>query len=75
VSIKPKQILSGLTILWVVVVLLEGISSLFRRFYSRGMHGAARAVSGVVHSGKAVVLIALALSNIFLFMRQIDERQ
>jgi len=73
--VKPKQILSGLTILWIAVVILEGASSIFRRFYGRGMRGAARAVSGAVHYGKAAAMIALALSNIFLFMRYFDERQ
>jgi len=73
-NMKPKQILSGLTILWVAVVLLEGISSLFRRVYSRRMNGVARVVSGVVQYGKAAAMIVLAVSNVILFMRHVDER-
>jgi len=73
-NMKPKQILSGLTVLWVAVVLLEGVSSLFRRVYSRRMHGAARAVSGVVQYGKAAAMVVLAVSNVILFMRHVDEQ-
>jgi hypothetical protein len=72
--VKPKHVLSGLTVLWVVVVMLEGVSSLIRAWYSRKMNRAAKALSGSVNYGKTVFMIILAVSNIILFMRHVDER-
>lgn len=68
---KPKKTLAALTVLWVVLVLLEGVSSLIRRWYTRNMGGAARAVSGAVGFGKTAAMIVLAVANILLFMRHI----
>jgi hypothetical protein len=71
---KPKDILTGLTALWVVVVILEGLSSAVRFIYSRKMHAAVRAVSGTVSYAKAAIMIVLAVSNVALFMRHVDDR-
>lgn len=72
--IKPKNILSGLTALWVLVVAFEALSSVFRFLYSRKMHSAVRAVSGAVNWAKAAMLVVLAVSNVVLFMRHVDDK-
>jgi O-antigen/teichoic acid export membrane protein len=71
---KPKDILSALTALWVFVVALEGASSVIRFIYSRKMHMAVRAVSGVVNYAKAALMVILAVSNVMLFMRHVDDK-
>ena len=71
---KPKHVLSGLTVLWIVFVVLEGIASLMHAWYSRKMNAVAKALSGTVHYGKTVFMIILAISNIILFMRHVDDR-
>ena len=70
---KPKKTLTALTALWVLLVLLEGVSSLIRRWYTRNMGGAARAFSGAVGFGKMAAMIVLALSNVLLFLRHVDD--
>ncbi|GBU21837.1 hypothetical protein R80B4_01739 [Fibrobacteres bacterium R8-0-B4] len=70
---KPKKTLAALTALWVLLVFLEGASSLIRRWYSRKMGVAARAVSGVISFGKLTAMIVLALSNVLLFLRHVDS--
>ncbi|MCL2183470.1 MAG: hypothetical protein FWB85_08380 [Chitinispirillia bacterium] len=72
--IKPKNILSGLTVLWVLVVIFEALSSVIRLFYCRKMHTAVKAVSGAVNWAKAAMLIVLAVSNVVLFMRHVDDK-
>jgi len=71
---KPKDILSGLTVLWVLVVILEGLSSVVRFIYSRKMHVAVRAASGAVNYAKAAMMVVLAVSNIMLFMRHVEDK-
>lgn len=71
---KPKDILSALTALWVAVVALEGLSSAVRFLYSRKMHTAVRAASGVVNYAKAALMVVLAVSNVMLFMRHVDDK-
>jgi O-antigen/teichoic acid export membrane protein len=71
---KPKDILSAMTVLWVFVAVFEGISSIIRFWYSRKMHVSIRAVSELVNSIKAVFMVILAISNIMLFMRHFDDR-
>ena len=70
---KPKQVLSGLTILWIVFVVLEGTASLIHSWYSRKMNVAAKVLSGTVNYGKTVFMIILAISNVILFMRHVDD--
>jgi hypothetical protein len=70
---KPKKTLTALTALWVLLVFLEGVSSLIRRWYTRQMGGAARAVSGAVSFGKMAAMIVLAISNVLLFIRHVDD--
>lgn len=72
---KPKDILSVLTVLWVFVVILEGLSSVIRFIYSRKMHAAVRAVSGAVSFVKGASMVILAVSNVMLFMRHVDDRE
>jgi len=69
---KPKKTLTALTALWVLLVFLEGASSLIRRWYTRKMGVAARAVSGVISFGKMAAMVVLALSNVLLFIRHVD---
>ncbi|MCL2219767.1 MAG: hypothetical protein FWB94_07780 [Chitinispirillia bacterium] len=71
---KPKDILSALTVLWVFVVILEGLSSAVRFVYSRRMNVAVRAVSGIVNYAKAAMMVVLAISNVMLFMRHVDSK-
>ena len=73
-KVKPRQILSGLTVLWVLVVILEGMSSWMRALYSRKMNVAFKTLSGAVSYGKAVFMIILAVSNVILFLRHVDDR-
>jgi hypothetical protein len=70
---KPRQTLTALTALWVLLVLLEGVSSLFRRWYARKMGAVARAVSGAVSFGKMASMVVLALSNVLLFLRHVED--
>lgn len=70
---KPKQTLSAMTVLWASLALLEGVSSLIRRWYTRKMGTAARAVVGVVGFGKMALMILLALANAALFLRHVDS--
>jgi len=72
--VKPKQVLSGLTVLWIIFVVLEGIASLIYACYSRKMNAITKAVSGTVNYGKTVFMIILAISNVVLFMRHVDDR-
>jgi len=72
---KPKHVLSGLTILWVVFVVLEGIASLINAWYSRKMNAAAKALSSTVNYGKTIFMIIIAISNVILFMRHVDDRK
>jgi len=72
--VKPKHVLSGLTVLWIVFVILEGIASLIYACYSRKMNAVTKAVSGTVNYGKTVFMIILAISNIILFLRHVDDR-
>ncbi|MDR0308040.1 MAG: hypothetical protein LBI42_14540 [Chitinispirillales bacterium] len=71
---KPKQILSGLTVLWVFVIILEGMSALIRAPYNRKMNAAFKTANGAVSYGKTLFMIILAVSNVILFLRHIDER-
>jgi O-antigen/teichoic acid export membrane protein len=71
---KPKDTLSALTVLWVLVVVFEGISSIIRFWYSRKMNAGTRAVSKFVNSVKAVFMVILAVSNVMLFMRHVEDR-
>jgi len=70
---KPKQTLTALTALWVLLVLLEGASSLIRRWYTRKMGAVVRAVSGVVSFGKMASMVVLALSTVLLFLRHVGD--
>jgi hypothetical protein len=71
---KPKKTLSLLTALWVIFVMFEGVSSIIRFLYSRKMNAVVKAVSGLINSVKAVVMIVLAVSNVILFMRHVDDK-
>jgi hypothetical protein len=71
--LKPKQTLTGLTVLWAVLALLECASSLIRRWYTRKMGGFGRAVSGVVGFGKMALMVVLAVSNAVLFLKHVDD--
>jgi len=73
-SLKPKYILSGLTALWVLVAVFEGAASLGRIWSGRKMGAAARAASGLVHYVRGAILVVLAVSNVVLFMRHVDDR-
>jgi hypothetical protein len=68
---KPKKTLTVLTALWILLVFLEGISSIIRRWYTRNMGGAARAFSGAVSFGKMAAMIVLAISNVLLFLKHV----
>jgi hypothetical protein len=70
---KPKKTLTALTALWVLLVLLEGTSSMIRRWYSRKMGAVARAVSGAVSFGKLAAMVVLALSNVLLFLKHVGD--
>jgi len=70
---KPKKTLTALTALWVLLVLLEGASSMIRRWYSRKMGAVARAVSGAVSFGKMAAMVVLALSNVLLFLKHVSD--
>jgi hypothetical protein len=71
---KPKLILSALTALWVLVAVFEGLSSAIRFLYSRKMNTAVKAASGFIHYVKAAFMVVLAVSNIMLFMRHVDDK-
>ncbi len=70
---KPKKTLAALTALWVLLVLLEGASSIIRRWYTRKVGAAVRTVSGVIGFGKMAAMIVLAVSNVLLFLRHVDD--
>ncbi|MDR2693548.1 MAG: hypothetical protein LBB74_04955 [Chitinispirillales bacterium] len=70
---KPRKTLAALTALWVLLVFLEGASSLIRRWYTRKMGAAARAVSGIIGFGKLAAMVFLALSNVLLFLRHVGD--
>lgn len=70
---KSRNKLAVLTGLWAFFVALEGVSSVIRFVYSRKMHTAFRVASGIVHAVKSVTMIILAISNVLLFIKQIDE--
>ena len=72
--IKPKHILSGLTALWALVAVFEGASALGRMWSGRKMGAAARAASGLVNYSRTAVLVILAVSNVVLFMRHVDDK-
>jgi len=61
--------------MWIIFVVLEGIASLIHAWYSRKMSAAAKAISGVVHYGKTIFMIIIAISNVILFMRHVDDRK
>jgi len=70
---KPKKTLAAMTVLWVLLVFLEGASSLIRRWYSRKMGAFARGVSGAISFGKMAAMVVLALSNVLLFLRHVSD--
>lgn len=70
---KPKNVLTGLTVLWVFVALFEGASSLISSLYTRKMGRVMRAFCAILAWKKAALLVILAVSNIILFMRHVDE--
>jgi hypothetical protein len=70
---KPKKTLAALTALWVLLVFLEGASSLIRRWYTRKMGAVARAVSGAVSFGKMASMVVLALANVMLFLKHVGD--
>jgi len=74
-NIKPKATLSALTVLWVFVVILEGIASVIRFWYSRKMHIVAKVFSGLVNAARTVLMVILAISNVMLFMRHVDDER
>lgn len=70
---KSRNKLAVLTGLWAFFVALEGVSSFIRFVYSRKMNTAFKIVSGIVHGVKGITMIILAISNVLLFIKQIDE--
>jgi uncharacterized membrane protein len=72
VKAKPKTVLAALTVLWALFVAAEGISSIIRFWYSRKMGAAAKAMSGGVSYVKAALTVALAVSNVILFLGNYD---
>ncbi|MDR2578082.1 MAG: hypothetical protein LBC70_04615 [Chitinispirillales bacterium] len=71
---KPKHILSSLTALWVIFVTMEGLSSVIRLWYSRKMNLIVKATSGLINSVKAILMVILAVSNVILFMRHVEDK-
>jgi hypothetical protein len=70
---KPQKTLAAMTALWVLLVVLEGASSLIRRWYSRKMGMVMRGVSGAVSFGKMASMVVLALANVMLFLRHVED--
>ncbi len=70
---KPKKMLTGLTAVWVLIILLEGVSSIVRAFYTRKMNNPTKVVYGSIRYGKTVLMIILAVFNVLLLSRQLDD--
>ncbi len=70
---KAKKLLTGLTGVWVLIVLLEGLSSIVRAWYTRKMNKPFKAVYSLLRYGKTILMIILAVFNVILFSRHFEE--
>jgi hypothetical protein len=53
---------------------MEGLSSVIRLWYSRKMNLIVKATSGLINSVKAILMVILAVSNVILFMRHVEDK-
>jgi len=70
---KPKKTLAAMIAIWVLLVFLEGASSLMRRWYTRKVGPVVRTVSGVISFAKLAAMIVLAISNVLLFLKHVGD--
>jgi len=70
---KPKKTLTAMIAIWILLVFLEGLSSLMRRWYTRKVGAVVKTVSGVISFAKLAAMIVLAISNVLLFLKHVGD--
>ncbi|KMQ49668.1 hypothetical protein CHISP_3418 [Chitinispirillum alkaliphilum] len=64
--------LSGLVALWVVIIGIDGMSSILRANHVRKMKNPFRTVYGFLGYVKTVIMIVLAVFNLLMLSKQLE---